>query len=108
MAMPAARKLLLFGPGAMTLDEPYFSRILSFVKDDAASQWAVHAIEDIESGWDSLCESIPKLQQTPGANHAHRLAEWLRPGVITPQSTVANLPNAILGPLVINLSSEYS
>ncbi|OQE32953.1 hypothetical protein PENFLA_c001G01385 [Penicillium flavigenum] len=101
MAMPSAKTLLLFGPGAMSLDQTYFSRILSFVKDDAASQWAVRAIEDIESGWNALSESIPKLQQTPGADHARRLAEWLRTGVITPQATIANLPNAILGPLVI-------
>lgn len=99
--MPPAKTLILFGPGAMSLDEPYFSRILSFIKDDAASQWAVHAIEDIESCWGSLCESMPKLQLTPGASQAQKLAGWLRTGVMTQQSTVANLPNSILGPLVI-------
>lgn len=99
--MTDARTLLLFGPGAISFDETYFSRIISFVKGDAASQWALHAIDDIESCWDSLCESIPKLQRTPGVSHARKLAEWLRMGVITPHSTVGNLPNAILGPLVI-------
>ena len=97
----AARSLLLFGPGAMTLDEPYFSRILSFAKDDGASHWALHAIEDIESSWESLREAIPKLQQTSGADHAQKLAGWLRTGTITPGTTVAHSPNAILGPLVI-------
>lgn len=99
--IPAARTLLLFGPGAMSFDGPYFCRIISFVKADAASQWALHAVEDIESYWGSLCESIPKLQRTSGVNHARKLAVWLKTGVITPQSTVANLPNAILGPLVV-------
>ena len=96
-----AKTLLLFGPGAMSMDQPYFSRLVSFVKTDTASRWALDAIEDIGSSWDSLREAIPKLQWTPGSSHAHQLAEWLRTGVIAPQSTVANLPNAILGPLVI-------
>ena len=100
-SMPAARTLLLFGPGAMSFDEPYFCRIISFVKGDAASQWALHAIEDVETCWDSICESISKLQRTSGIDHAQKLAEWLRTGVITPQSSVTDLPNAILGPLVI-------
>ncbi|KAJ5787111.1 hypothetical protein N7457_002101 [Penicillium paradoxum] len=101
MAMPTAKTLLLFGPGAMSLDELYFRRILAFVKDDNGSNWAINAIEDIESGWDLLSESIPKLQHTSGSVHARRLADWLRTGVISPQSTVSELPNAILGPLVI-------
>ena len=100
-AMPATRTLLLFGPGAKSLDVPYFSRIVSFFKDDADSQWALLAIRDIETCWDRLCESIPKLQRTSGVIHAQKLADWLRTGVMTRQSTVANLPNAILGPLVI-------
>jgi hypothetical protein len=51
-AMPDARTLLLLGPGAMSFDETYFSRIISFVKSDAASQWALQTIDDIESCWD--------------------------------------------------------
>ena len=97
----AAKTLLLFGPGTMSMDEPYFSRIISFIKTDAAYQWTLDAIEDIESSWDSLREAIPKLQWTPGASHARQLVEWLRTGVIASKSTVANLPNAILGSLVI-------
>lgn len=100
-AMPAARTLLLFGPGVLALDEPYFNRILSAVKSDTANHWALHAIEDIASYWDALCEAIPKLQRTSGVSHAQKLAKWLRTGAIAPESTVANLPNAILGPLVI-------
>lgn len=100
-AGPASKSLLLFGHGAMSLDPEYFSRILSTNRGNTTSQWALQAIEDIEHCWDSLCESIPKLQQTPGASHAEKLAEWLRTGVLTPSSTVANLPNSILGPLVI-------
>lgn len=101
MAVSSARTLLLFGPGAMTLDELYFGRILAFVKGDAASHWAVNAIEDIESGWNLLSESIPKLKQTAGDTHARKLVEWLQTGAISSQSTVSDLPNAILGPLVI-------
>lgn len=91
----------MFGPGAMSLDEAYFNRILAFVKEDPTSRWAVNAIEDIEGGWESLSRSIPKLQYTSGSDHARRLGDWLRTGVISPQSTVSDLPNAILGPLVI-------
>jgi len=101
VAHGASRTLLLFGHGAMSLDEAYINRVISIVKGNATSQWALHAIEDIESCWGSLCKSIPKLQQTPGASHAQILAKWLRTGAITPSSTVANLPNSILGPLVI-------
>jgi hypothetical protein len=94
--------LLLFGPGATSsFDHAYFSTIVLFMKSDTTSLWALHAIDDIERSWDSLCKAIPKLQQTPGASHARKLADWLRIGVIPPQSTVANLPNAILGPIVI-------
>lgn len=98
---PASKSLLLFGHGAMSLDQEYFSRILSINRGQTTGQWALHAIEDIESSWGSLCKSIPKLQQTPGASHAQKLAEWLRTGAITPSLTVASLPNSILGPLVI-------
>lgn len=99
--MSTVKKLLLFGPGAMSLDEPYFNRILEFVRDDIASHWAVNAVENIESDWVLLSQSIPKLQHTPGSDHARTLGNWLRTGVISPASTVSNLPNAILGPLVI-------
>lgn len=91
----------MFGPGAMTLNETYFASILSFVSTDPASQWAITAIRDIESHWPSLCETVPKLQHTSGVDHAQKLADWLRTGTLTPESTVANLPNAILGPLVV-------
>ncbi|EAQ83182.1 hypothetical protein CHGG_09586 [Chaetomium globosum CBS 148.51] len=100
--MASASTLILFGPGVMTLDEPYFNRIFTCIKDDAHhSQWALHAAEDLESCWDSLCKSIPKLQRVDGRKHARTLADWLRAGTIPPGSTVANLPNAILGPLVL-------
>jgi hypothetical protein len=85
----------------MSLDEAYFNRILSSMKDDVASQWALEAITDIESIWDFLCESIPSLRQTEGVKHAQKLAGWLRNGSLSPNSTVANLPNSILGPLVV-------
>lgn len=101
MAAPNANRLLLFGPGAMSLDKEYFNRILAFVKDDPACQWAVHAIEDVESSWDALSTAIPKLQETPGATHARRLRDWIRTGSADADTTVANLPNAILGPLVV-------
>ncbi|KAH6623650.1 hypothetical protein F5144DRAFT_658610, partial [Chaetomium tenue] len=100
--MASASTLILFGPGVMTLDEPYFNRIFTCVKHDAYhSQWALHAVEDLESCWDSLCKSIPKLQRVDGRKHARTLADWLRAGTIPPGSTVANLPNSILGPLVL-------
>lgn len=100
--MAAARTLILFGPGVMTLDETYFKRIFTCIKDDNDhNQWILHAVEDVESCWDSLCKSMPKLQRVPGRKHAQTLADWLRNGCITPGSTVANLPNAILGPLVL-------
>ncbi|KAF4962499.1 hypothetical protein FSARC_9422 [Fusarium sarcochroum] len=107
MALPvsdvalAPKSLLLFGPGVMSLDKEYLDRILSINKGRTTDQWALHALEDIQSCWGSLCEWIPKLQSTPGERHAQTLAEWLRTGVIPPSSTVANLPNSILGPLVI-------
>ncbi|KAK9327489.1 hypothetical protein V1520DRAFT_374617 [Lipomyces starkeyi] len=101
MAAPNANKLLLFGPGAMGLDKAYFYRILAFVKDDPACQWAVHAMEDAESSWDALSTAIPKLQETPRATHARRLTDWVRTGFTDAEATVANLPNAILGPLVV-------
>ncbi|KAE8373904.1 hypothetical protein BDV26DRAFT_300722 [Aspergillus bertholletiae] len=101
MAAPNANKLLLFGPGAMSLDKAYFNRILAFVKDDPTCQWAVHALEDAESSWDALSTAIPKLLETPGATHAHRLIDWVRTGCTDAEATVANLPNAILGPLVV-------
>ncbi|KAL3432035.1 putative polyketide synthase [Aspergillus tetrazonus] len=101
MAAPNANRLLLFGPGAMSLDKEYFNRILAFVKNDPACQWAVHAIEDVESSWDALSTAIPKLQETPGATHARRLRDWIRTGSADADTTVANLPNAILGPLVV-------
>ncbi|GAB0138458.1 t1pks [Epichloe bromicola] len=63
--MATHRTLLVFGPGVMSLDEPYSSRIFRFAKQDGASQWAVHDIEGIEHIWASLCEAIPKLQLTP-------------------------------------------
>lgn len=91
----------MFGPGAMSLNETYFASILSFISTDSASQWALNAIRDIESHWESLSEVIPKLQRTSGVSHAQKLADWLRTGTLTPGSTVANLPNAILGPLVV-------
>ena len=100
-AAPAARTLLLFGPGAMSFDESYFKGIVAFGKGDAASQWALNAIEDIETSWKTLSESIPKLHQTPGRENAHELAQWLREGFIPPGTTVAETANAILGPLVI-------
>ncbi|KAK8075465.1 Type I Polyketide synthases (Type I PKS) [Apiospora hydei] len=99
--MATTKTLLLFGPGAMSLDEAYFNRIFSFMKDDAASQWASQAITDIGTVWDSLCASIPNLHQVNGAKDAQRLAGWLREGALPPKSAVANLPNTILGPLVI-------
>jgi hypothetical protein len=100
--MAAASTLILFGPGVMTLDESYFNRIFTSIKDDNDhNQWALHAVEDIESCWDSLCKSMPKLQCVSGRKHAQTLTDWLRNGRITPGSTVANLPNAILGPLVL-------
>jgi hypothetical protein len=98
---PASKSLLLFGPGALSLDLEYFNRILEANKAQSTNQWALHAIQDIESCWGSICKAIPKLQQTPGASHARYLAEWLDTGTITPSSTVANLPNSILGPIVI-------
>jgi hypothetical protein len=99
--MASAKTLLLFGPGAMSLDEAYFNRTLSSMKDHVASQWALEAIADIEGIWHSICESIPSLHQTEGVRHAQTLAEWLRNGVLPPNSKVANLPNSILGSLVI-------
>ncbi|KAL6867821.1 polyketide synthase [Trichoderma novae-zelandiae] len=101
MATSSIRTLLMFGPGAMSLNETYFASILSFISSDSASQWALTAVRDIEAHWPSLCEAIPKLQHTPGVGHAQKLAEWLRTGTLTPGSTIANLPNAILGPLVV-------
>ncbi|KDN68948.1 putative beta-ketoacyl synthase domain-containing protein [Colletotrichum sublineola] len=99
--VPAPKSLLLFGHGAMSLDPEYFNRILSMHKGRTPGQWALHAIEDIESCWSSICESVPKLQQTSGAQDAQTLAEWLRTGAMPPSSTVTNLPNSILGTLVI-------
>lgn len=93
--------LLLFGPGAMTLDEAYYNRILSFMKESSKSQWALDAIDDIENYWGSVCELIPRLEQVSGVSDAQRLAGWIRKGAIPSQSTVSNLPNSILGPLVI-------
>lgn len=101
MAASSIRTLLMFGPGAMSLNETYFASILSFISTDSGSQWALSAVRDIESHWPSLCEAIPKLQHAPGIGHAQKLAEWLRTGTLTPGSTIANLPNAILGPLVV-------
>ncbi|KAL4815105.1 hypothetical protein BDW67DRAFT_191767 [Aspergillus spinulosporus] len=85
----------------MSLDKQYFNRILAFVKDDAVCQWVVHAIEDAESSWDALSTAIPKLQETSGAMHTRRLTDWIRAGSVDAEATVANLPNAILGPLVV-------
>jgi hypothetical protein len=99
--MTSAKTLLLFGPGAMSLDEAYFNRTLSSMKDHVASQWALEAIADIEDIWDSICESIPTMRQTDGVKHTQTLAEWLRSGSLSPTSRVANLPNSILGSLVI-------
>ncbi|EFQ34124.1 beta-ketoacyl synthase domain-containing protein [Colletotrichum graminicola] len=99
--VPAPKRLLLFGHGAMSLDLGYFNRILSIHRDGTPGRWASYAVEDIESYWGSLCESVPKLQHTSGASDAQTLAEWLRNGAIPPSSTVANLPNSILGTLVI-------
>ncbi|KAH0494010.1 hypothetical protein TgHK011_000646 [Trichoderma gracile] len=101
MAASSIRTLLMFGPGAMSLNETYFASILSFISTDSASQWALSAVRDIESHWPSLCEAIPKLQHASGAVNAQKLAEWLRTGTLTPGSTIASLPNAILGPLVV-------
>ena len=98
---PAASTLLLFGPGAMTLDEAYFNRILSRGKENSRDQWVLHAIEDIHDLWDPLSNSIGKLSKAAGQNHAQQLAGWLRRGAIPAGTTVANTPNAILGPLVI-------
>nr|WGG62596.1 SorA [Stagonospora sp.] len=99
--MASAKTLLLFGPGAMSLDEAYFNRILSSIKDHVASQWALEAITDIQSIWDSICASIPSLHKTEGVKHARTLAEWLRSGSLPPNSRVSNRPNSILGSLVI-------
>ncbi|KAK2608938.1 hypothetical protein QQS21_002514 [Conoideocrella luteorostrata] len=99
--MMGSKTLLLFGPGAMSLDVPYFSSIMSFVKDDSGSKWALQAIEDLESYWSLLCKAVPKLHRTPGVAHARQLTEWLQTGTVPPPSSVASLPNAILGPLVI-------
>jgi hypothetical protein len=99
--MSSAKTLLLFGPGAMSLDEAYFNRTLSSMKDHVASQWALEAIADIEGIWDSLCEWIPSMRQSDGVKHSQTLLEWLRSGSLPPNSRVANLPNSILGPLVI-------
>ncbi|KAK1250816.1 hypothetical protein MKX07_005371 [Trichoderma sp. CBMAI-0711] len=101
MAASSTRTLLMFGPGAMSLNETYFASILSFISTDSASQWALSAVRDIESHWPSLCEAIPKLQHTSGVSNAQKLAEWLRTGTLAPGSTIASLPNAILGPLVV-------
>lgn len=91
----------MFGPGAMSLNETYFANILSFISTDSASKWAVNAIKDIESHWASLCEVIPKLNNTSSVSQAQILADCLRTGALPPNSSVANLPNAIIGPLVI-------
>jgi hypothetical protein len=85
----------------MSLDEPHFSRIIRCAKQDGASQWAVHDIEGIEQVWASICEAIPKLQLTPALAHVKQLVEWLRSGLLPPNLSVAALPNAILGPLVV-------
>ncbi|QUC19081.1 uncharacterized protein UV8b_03322 [Ustilaginoidea virens] len=100
-ASPVARTLLLFGPGAMTFDEAYFGRIAEFVQSDPASQWAPQTLQDVASNWALLCEEIPNLQKSQGLIHAEKLIQWLRTGAVTPASTVASLPNAILGPLVV-------
>uniref|UniRef100_A0A0B7KIC6 Uncharacterized protein n=1 Tax=Bionectria ochroleuca TaxID=29856 RepID=A0A0B7KIC6_BIOOC len=97
----ASKNLLLFGPGALTLDEAYYNRILSFMKGKSKSQWALDAIDDIGNYWESVCELIPKLEQVSGMSDAQRLADWIRKGIIPSKSTVSNLPNSILGPLVI-------
>lgn len=100
--MTDSSTLILFGPGVQTLDEPYFNRIFKCIKENTDhNQWALHAVEDIECCWESLSNSIPKLQRVSSRKHAHTLADWLRTGGIPPGSTVANLPNAILGPLVL-------
>jgi len=100
--MATASTLILFGPGVMTLDESYFNRIFTCIKDDTDHyQWALRAVEDLECCWESLCQLIPKLKRVSSRKHAQTLADWLRAGGITPGSTVANLPNAILGPLVL-------
>lgn len=101
MAAPNANKLLLFGPGAMSLDKAYFNRILSFVKDDSTYEWVVHAVKDVESSWATVSTAIPELKKTSGPTHARKLTTWLQTGSIDAEATVANLPNAILGPLVV-------
>jgi len=93
------KKLLVFGPQALSLDAAASSALQSTIMKIRNKEWICNAIADLPSCWETFVDEFPRYKVFPGAQTLTKLTEWLKTGNLEHQ--LPHLPNIILSPLVI-------
>ncbi|KAI1288309.1 putative polyketide synthase [Xylaria venustula] len=104
----AKNTVFLFGPKPSSCDWDYFSRIRSMILDVPGNEWILNVVEDLHKHWQDVRTSILGLEPTTGPDWLQFFVRWFQTGN-TEQQQVSELPNVVLGPLiVIGHLAEYT
>jgi hypothetical protein len=71
-------KVLLFGPQALALDAESASQFRYTLLSTPGLNWVLDTIAELPDHWETLAETVPRLQHFPGAKLLHDLDNWLR------------------------------
>jgi hypothetical protein len=92
-------KVFLFGPQALALDAKFFHQLRLSLHADQHAKWALSIVSELLQVWESLIQTVPKLQHLNGAQLLRDLNQGLQTGEISP--SLFPLPNILLSPLVV-------
>ena len=90
---------LLFGSQALTFDLESFKRLRITLLESSNHLWILETLEELPDLWERAIQSIPSLQDFPGANLFRTLNGCLSKEEVP--EDLFPLPNVLLTPLVV-------
>ncbi|KFA60271.1 hypothetical protein S40285_08417 [Stachybotrys chlorohalonatus IBT 40285] len=104
-ALPRQR-VLVFGSQALSLDASALYSLYTTLQSAPEYAWAIKTIQELPKIWSTFVEQFPQYNIASSAQSIDQVVEWSKTGTLN--QTTTQLPNVILGPLVVTLHvSEY-
>ncbi|KAE8372515.1 hypothetical protein BDV26DRAFT_297795 [Aspergillus bertholletiae] len=94
-----SKRLLVFGPQALSLDAVGFQTVHSAVTQIRTNSWMLDTIQELPRCWEALTAVFPKYKVIAGEEILVTLKEWFKNGKM--EYEWPHLPNIVLAPLVI-------
>lgn len=94
-----ARKILLFGPQALSFDIESFNKLRIQLYEAPGNHWILDTVSTLSGIWGTLIKDVPRLQHFGGEQLLQKLSEALNTGTLLP--SLFPLPNVLLTPLVV-------